>query len=232
MNDSDSLKKLVALNAVDYIESGMVLGLGTGSTIYYALEEIGRRIQDGKLENIVGIPSSRKTEKLAQKFGVPLATFDEHHLLDLTIDGADEVDNELNMIKGGGGALLREKVLAQNSSRLFIIVDESKMSTQIGSLWPVPVEVIPFARRPVEEYLQSLGAKIKIRQDSQGKNFQTDQKNIILDCWFGPIFYPRELAHKLKEKAGIVEHGLFLGLATDVIVAGSKGVHHIETFKS
>lgn len=229
MIDYDSLKKQAALNAVEFVQSGMVLGLGTGSTTLFAIQEIGNRLKTGALQKIIGIPSSQNTEKHAQKYGVPLTTFAENHHLDLTIDGADEVDNELNMIKGGGGALLREKVLAQNSSRLIIIVDESKMSTQIGSLWPVPVEVIPFARYPIEAYLRSLGAKTKIRKNKNNDIYLTDQKNIIIDCWFGPIFYPQDLAKKLKAKAGIVEHGLFLGLATDIIVAGLKGIHHIET---
>jgi ribose 5-phosphate isomerase A len=227
MKDIDYLKKLAALKAVGYVESGMILGLGTGSTAWFALEEIGRRIREGRLQRIIGIPSSIKTTMDAQKFGIPLGSLDEYPEIDLTIDGADEVDPDLNVIKGGGGALLREKILAQNSHRFIIIVDESKLSPVLGVKSVVPVEVIPFGSYPVLKYLKILSANAKLRFDEKNEPFQTDQGNFIIDCKFEKLSQPDELAAKLKEKAGIVEHGLFLGLATDVIVAGEREIQHV-----
>jgi ribose 5-phosphate isomerase A len=227
MKDIDYLKKQAALKAVGYVESGMILGLGTGSTAWFALEEIGRRIREGRLQRIIGIPSSIKTTMDAQKFGIPLGSLDEYPEIDLTIDGADEVDPDLNVIKGGGGALLREKILAQNSHRFIIIVDESKLSPVLGVKSVVPVEVIPFGSYPVLKYLKILSANAKLRFDEKNEPFQTDQGNFIIDCKFEKLSQPDELAAKLKEKAGIVEHGLFLGLATDVIVAGEREIQHV-----
>jgi ribose 5-phosphate isomerase A len=227
MKDIDYLKKQAALKAVSYVESGMILGLGTGSTAWFALEEIGRRIREGRLQRIIGIPSSIKTTMDAQKFGIPLGSLDEYPEIDLTIDGADEVDPDLNVIKGGGGALLREKILAQNSHRFIIIVDESKLSPVLGVKSVVPVEVIPFGSYPVLKYLKILSANAKLRFDEKNEPFQTDQGNFIIDCKFEKLSQPDELAAKLKEKAGIVEHGLFLGLATDVIVAGEREIQHV-----
>jgi ribose 5-phosphate isomerase A len=158
------LKQKAAERAVDFVQSGMVLGLGTGSTTRFALEYIGLRIKTGQLRDIVGIPSSFQTEKIAKELGIPLTNFDEHQEIDLTIDGADEVDLHLNLIKGGGGALLREKILAQSSRRNIIIVDEHKLSPKLGTHWPLPVELIPFAIKPVANYITSLGAKIILRK--------------------------------------------------------------------
>ena len=221
--DLSTFKRNAAERAVERIQSGMVLGLGTGSTTRFALEFIGQGIKTGTLKDIVGIPSSLQTENQAKAFGIPLTTFDEHPEIDLTIDGADEVDPRLNLIKGGGGALLREKVLAQASRRNIIIVDESKLSPQLGTHWPVPVEVIPFAWKPEANYLTSLGAKVVLRKKAEDI-FTTDQENYILDCGFGPIQDLEELAAQLNRRAGIVEHGLFLDLATEVIVAGENGI--------
>ena len=221
--DLSTFKRNAAERAVESIQSGMVLGLGTGSTTRFALEFIGQGIKTGKLKDIVGIPSSLQTENQAKEFGIPLSTFDEHPEIDLTIDGADEVDPRLNLIKGGGGALLREKVLAQASLQNIIIVDESKLSSQLGTHWPVPVEVIPFAWQPEANYLTSLGANVVLRKKAD-VIFTTDQDNLILDCGFGPIPDLKELAAKMNWRAGIVEHGLFLDLATEVIVAGEDGI--------
>lgn len=221
------LKQKAAERAVDFVQSGMVLGLGTGSTTLFALEYIGLRIKTGLLRDIVGIPSSFQTEKNAKELGIPLTNFDEHQEIDLTIDGADEVDPQLNLIKGGGGALLREKILAQSSRRNIIIVDEHKLSPKLGTHWPLPVELIPFAIKPVANYITSLGAKVILRKKNDGSTYTTDQNNFILDCNFGPISNPEELALKLCNRAGIVEHGLFLGLATEVIVATQNGIRHI-----
>jgi ribose 5-phosphate isomerase A len=228
MGTQEEFKKKAAHRAVEFITSQMVIGLGTGSTAKFALERIGERLRDGTLENISGIPSSGQTAKLARDMAIPLTRLDEHPVVDLNIDGADEVDPELNLIKGGGGALLREKIIAQASRRNIIIVDDSKLSSQLGKLYSLPVEIIPMARKTEEIYLKSLGAKVTLRTDKEGRPYQTDQKNLILDAEFGPITNPSELAHGLNQRAGIVEHGLFIGLADEVIVAGKNGIEHLK----
>ena len=221
------LKRKAAERAVEFLKPGMVVGLGTGSTTGFALELIGHGIESGRLNDIVGIPSSVQTEKLANEFAIPLTVFDQHPEIDITIDGADEVDPHLNLIKGGGGALLREKVLAQASHRNVIIVDESKLSPQLGTRWPLPIEVIPFAWQAEADYLKSLGAKVTLRRKNDKDVFTTDQDNLILDCDFGPIEHADQLAIQISQRAGILEHGLFLGLTTDVIVAGKDGIRHL-----
>ncbi len=226
-----TLKKEAALNAVNFVESGMVLGLGTGSTTKYALEEIGRRLKSGKLTDIIGIPSSIRTEESAKEYGIPIVTFDDKQSLDLTIDGADEVDAELNLIKGGGGALLREKVLAQSSKRNIMIVDETKLSPKLGTHRPLPVEVVPFAWKPVAEYIKSLGGTPKLRLTDNETPYNTDQSNYILDCDFGPISNLEVLAASLEARAGIVEHGLFIGTATEVIAATERGIRYLKRTK-
>ena len=222
----DRLKKEAGVSAVDFVESGMVLGLGTGSTTKFALEEIGKRLKEGRLKDIVGICSSIQTENRAKDLGIPIMSFDDKQELDLTIDGADEVDPQLNLIKGGGGALLREKVLAQASKRNIMIVDESKLSPMLGTHFAVPIEVIPFAWKPVSVFLKSLGADPVLRLKNDSSPYQTDQENYILDSKFGPIQNLEELAQKLGQKAGIAEFGLFLGTATEVIVATSNGIRY------
>ena len=221
------LKKQAALRAVQLVQSEMVVGLGSGTTFRYALEELGRRVMEGEIKNVIGIASSLKSEKLAREQGLVLTTFEKYKEIDITIDGADEVDPDLNLIKGGGGALLREKVLAQASKRNIIIVDESKIVNQLGSRWPVPVEVIPFAWHIEEDYLHKLGCTTRLRKTKGDKVYLTDQGNYILDCKFNVIASPDQLAVQLDQRAGIMAHGLFLGLATDVIVAGTQGIRHI-----
>jgi ribose 5-phosphate isomerase A len=221
------LKRKAAERAVEFVQSGTVVGLGTGSTTRFALALIGDTLKAGRLKDIVGIPSSLQTEKLANEFGIPLTTLEQHPEIDLTIDGADEVDPQLNLIKGGGGALLREKILAQASHRNIIIVDEGKLSQRLGINWPVPVEVIPFSWNVEARYLTSLGANVHLRKKTDGHPFTTDQGNFVLDCNFGPIAQAGELAVKASQRAGIVAHGLFLDLATDVIVAGKDGIRHL-----
>ncbi len=227
MDSVENLKKQAAEKAVEFIKSDMVIGLGTGSTAAFALQRIAELLKSGELKNILGIPSSVQTAKEALKLGIPLTTFDDHPAIDITIDGADEVDPQLNLIKGGGGALLREKILAQFSKRVIIIVDESKLSPVLGTKYPLPVEVLPFAWRPEALYLESLGAKITLRQQEDGNVYHTDQDNFILDCQFGEIKEPETLAAKLQQRAGIMAHGLFLGMASEVIVAGEKGIRHL-----
>jgi ribose 5-phosphate isomerase A len=228
MDNRDEQKRSAAFRAVAYLTSGMVVGLGTGSTARFALERIAERIREGELKGLLGIPSSGQTEELALSLSIPLTTLDEHPQIDLTIDGADEVDMDLNLIKGGGGALLREKVLAQASSRMIVIVDESKLSKRLGTRWSLPVEVLPFARQVEENYMKSLGAIIKLRSGPGGGPFKTDEGNFILDANFGPIEDPEAISRMLNERAGIVEHGLFIGLADEVIVAGKGGIEQFR----
>jgi ribose 5-phosphate isomerase A len=224
--NTQELKKQAAERAVEFIESGMVVGLGHGSTALFALQRIAELLKGGVLSDLLGVPCSSQVEEEARKLGIPLTTFDEHPVIDLTIDGADEVDGNLDLIKGGGGALLREKIVAQASRREIIVVDESKLSPALGTLRAVPVEVIPFGWQSQALYLESLGATVISRKDDNEKTFMTDQGNLILDCNFGPISNPERLAEALNARTGVVEHGLFLGLATDLIVANSKGIYH------
>jgi ribose 5-phosphate isomerase A len=226
--DVADLKRQAAERAVAHVESGMVVGLGEGSTASFAVRRIAQLLEEGNLRDIFGVPCSRKVEAEARSLGIPMTTLEEHPVINLTIDGADEVDPELNMIKGGGGALLREKVVAQASRREIIAVDESKLSPALGTYWPVPVEVVLFGWRTQAAFLESLGAEPVLRLADDGTPFETDQGNLILDCDFGPIPDPAQLAVRLKAHSGIVEHGLFLELATEVIVAGEAGVRHIR----
>ncbi len=226
MDRVTELKKEAAYKAVEFVESGMIVGLGTGSTSRFAIERIGELLSRGKLKEITGIPSSLESEALARRVGIPLRGFDRPITIDLTIDGADEVDANLDLIKGGGGALLREKILAQNSNREIIIVDESKLSRNLGEKWHVPVEVVPFAALAEKGYLTRLGASVQLRRTGDDQVFISDEKNYILDCNFGVINDPYLLARQMNSRAGIVEHGLFLGLASDLVVAKSDGVFH------
>ena len=228
LKKQDQLKQKAAHRAVESIESGMIVGLGTGSTTSFAVIRIAERIKSGDLKDIVCIPTSIRTEKLARDRNIPLTTLDEQPEIDVTIDGADEVDPELNLIKGGGGALLREKVVAQASRENIIIVDESKLSECLGTLWALPLEVIPFAAQTESNFLQSLGAAVSLRSDENRQPYTTDQKNFILDANFGKMSDPAGLSAKLNERAGIIEHGLFLGLASEVIVAAEDDIRHLQ----
>jgi ribose 5-phosphate isomerase A len=215
------LKQRAAERAVEYVDSGMVVGLGHGSTAIFAVRCIAEQLHSGRLGDIVAVPCSLHIREEAQELGIPLTTLNEHPVVDLTIDGADEVDPDLNLIKGGGGALLREKIVAQASRREIIVVDESKLSPVLGTHWPVPVEVTPFGWRAQMGYLEALDVHPVLRRNSDGSPFETDQGNLILDCHSGPISDPVQLAARLNERVGIVERGLFLELATEVIVATS-----------
>jgi ribose 5-phosphate isomerase A len=219
-------KQEAATKAVEFVQSGMKVGLGTGSTAIFATWRIGELLRAGGLRDIVAFATSKATEAEAVRLGIPLMPDDLPQDLDVTIDGADEVDPELNLIKGGGGALLREKIVAQVSRREVIVVDETKPSPRLGTHWPVPVEVMSFGWRSQARFLESLGATIAIRQDAEGRPFVTDSGNMIFDCRFGPIADAPRLAAALGARAGIVEHGLFIGLADDLIVAGPSGVQH------
>jgi ribose 5-phosphate isomerase A len=221
-------KREAAWHAVQYVESGMVVGLGHGSTAGLAMQCIAHLLQEGQLRDILAVPCSSKVEQEALRLGIPLTTLEEHPVVDVTIDGADEVDPHLDLIKGGGGAHLREKIVAQASNREIIAVDQSKLSPALGTRWAVPVEVAPFGWRSQLSFLESLGARALLRTTAEGTPIKTDQGNYILDCDFGPITEPAALAAELDRRAGVLEHGLFLGLATDVIVGRDDGVDHLE----
>lgn len=219
-------KQAAAERAVDLVESGMIIGLGSGSTAIFAIRRIAALLQNGVLRDLLGVPTSVAVEAEARRLGIPLAGADWQGAIDLTIDGADEVDPALDLIKGGGGALLREKVVAQASRREVIVVDETKLSPRLGMRRAVPIEVLPFGWRSHARYLESLGARVSVRSRPDGAPFASDQGNLILDCVFGPIVRPAELAAELGSRAGLVEHGLFLGLAADVIISGPGGIVH------
>jgi len=218
-------KRAAAERALEWVESGMVVGLGTGSTAVWAIRGLGERLADGRLRDIVAIPTSEASATEARAVGIPLVTFDDHTTIDLTVDGADEVDPALNLIKGYGGALLREKVVAQATRREVIVVDDSKPSGRLGTRCHVPVEVLRFACATERAFLESLGATVVLRPDGVGP-FVTDEGNWILDAAFGPIADPEGLAAALVARAGVVEHGLFLGLTADVLIATETGVEH------
>lgn len=225
---ASQLKQQAAERAVEFVEPGMVVGLGHGSTAIFAIRRIAQLLDDGGLQDILGVPCSLQVETDARELGIPLTTLNEHATIDLTIDGADEVDPDMNVIKGGGGALLREKIVAQASQREIIVVDNSKLSPALGTRWAVPVEVTPFGWRSQAAFLESLGAEVKVRESKSDISFKTDQGNLILDCDFGPITDPIQIAAHMDARAGIVEHGLFLGLVTDVIVADHQGIRHLR----
>ena len=222
------LKQQAADEVLKHIKSGMIVGLGAGSTAMLAVRGLAAKLDRGELTAILGIPCSRVIEAEARRLGVPLTTLEEHPVIDFTFDGADEVDPALNLIKGGGGALLREKIVAQSSRYEVIIVDESKLSPALGNHWAVPVEVIPFGWRTQYAYLESLGARPTLRLGPNGAPFVTDQGNYILDSAFGPIADPLSLGARLDAQTGIVCHGLFLGLANEVIVAGASGIRYLK----
>jgi ribose 5-phosphate isomerase A len=223
MDAQQQLKQTAAESAVALVEDRMILGLGTGSTAELAVEALGKRVARGL--RVTGIPTSEFTAGQARSLGIAISTLDEHPEIDLTIDGADEVEvGTLNLIKGRGGALLREKIVASASKRLVIIVDEGKLVERLGSRFAVPVEVIPFGWSAAARRLEALGAKVALRPGTDGKPFVSDGGHYIVDCAFGPIASPEELECELNGIVGVVEHGLFLGMATQVIVAGRDGV--------
>ena len=226
-NPTDLLKLTAAEMAVGFVKSHMLLGLGAGSTATLVVRLLAERLRNGDLCDILCVPCSLETESLAYSLGIPLTTLEDHPVLDLTIDGADEVDPHLNLIKGGGGALLREKIVAQSTRREIIVVDESKLSPQLGMRWAVPIEITPFGWGSQKAFIKTLGARISVRTNPDGSPYKTDQHNLILDCDFGPIPDPAELALQLCGRAGIVAHGLFINLASDVIVAGKDGCRHL-----
>jgi ribose 5-phosphate isomerase A len=219
-HDVDAQKAAAARQAVDLVRDGMVVGLGTGSTAAHAVRALGERVRQG-LE-VQGIPTSRATETLARQVGIALTGFDRTTRLDLTIDGADEVDEDLSLIKGGGGALLREKIVATATDHVVIVVDEAKVKTRLGA-FPLPVEVVPFGWQVVAERVQSMGGRPALRKAPDGRPFVSDEGHWILDCAFGTIRDPGTLSRDLHEIPGVVEHGLFLNLARTVLVGRADG---------
>lgn len=197
----------------------MTVGLGTGSTVYYSIQAIGRRVADGL--SIQAVATSVRSEMLAKELGIPMIPFSEVEDIDMTIDGADEVDPEWNLIKGGGGALLREKIVADASKRLIIVVDESKLVQRLGR-FPLPVEVVPFGFELTQRKLRQLGCEPKLRM-SDSQIYMTDNENYMMDCEFGSIAQPGRLSETLHRIPGVVEHGLFVGMAAQVIVGRFDG---------
>lgn len=224
MNDQDRLKKLAAERAVESVQSGMVLGLGTGSTSWFVVARIGELMKSGELRDIVGIPTSKRTEEQARGLGIPIVTLDDRPELDLAIDGADEVDPNLDLVKGRGGALLREKMVETASKKFIVVVDESKLVPGLGITGAMPVEVVQFCWQYNARRLESLGCDAKLRM-SDGRPYVTDNGNFIIDLFFeSPIPNASSLAETIASFTGVVEHGLFLGMASEVVVAGTSGV--------
>ncbi len=220
----EDLKRQAAEKAVEQVRSGMVLGLGTGSSAKYATIKIGELWQAGELTDIVGIPTSKGTVALAKQYGIPLVTLDEYPAVDLAIDGADEIDPDLNLIKGLGGALLREKMIESVTARFIVVADGSKVVQKLGTCAPVPVEIVQFCWQSTARWLESLGSNPVLR-GGEAQPYITDNGNYILDCYFlHGIDHPAELAAVLKNRSGVVEHGLFLGIAGEAIVANADGI--------
>jgi ribose 5-phosphate isomerase A len=228
---SDSYKTLAAERALDYIKPGMTLGLGTGSTAAAFVQLLARRVADGL--DIRGVPTSEATRALAASLNIPLTTLDEHPELDLAVDGADEIDDDLRLVKGGGGALLREKIIAMASERMIVIADHSKHVTRLGR-FPLPIEIVAFGARAtigmIEDAADDAGCSgpVRIRLTTAGGPFITDSGNLIVDCAFGSIPDPDELGDYLEMIPGVVEHGLFIGIADLAIIAGPEGVEILE----
>ena len=220
--DRDDLKRAAARRAIDFVERGMVLGLGTGSTAAFVVEELASRVARGL--DVVAIPTSEHTAALARRLGIRLATFAEHRRIDLAIDGADEVRRStLDLIKGHGGALLREKIVAAASARFVVVVDQEKLVDRLGEHSAVPVEVAQFGWQATAAALEKLGAEAVLRE-GDGRAFVTDGGNFILDCRFGPIDRPAELEQRINMTVGVVENGLFIGRSSAVVVASEGGV--------
>ncbi len=222
----DQEKQSVARESLRFIRDGNIVGLGSGSTFYYVLQFLGERVRSGL--KILGIPTSIQTAKIATELGIPLTTLDEHQEIDVDIDGADEVDTNLNLIKGGGGAFLREKIVASAAKKLVIIGDSSKHVPMLGR-FPLPVEVIPFAQALVAKEIRVLGAATSLRKNDRGEVLVTDEGHHILDCKFGQISDPASLARQLEEIPGIVEHGLFVDMADVVLIGKNGGVVELKS---
>lgn len=223
-HSQDELKQAAAVAAIQQVESGMVVGLGTGSTAAFAVSALAERIQKEGIQ-VIGVPTSIRTAEQAQSLGIPLSTLEEHPHLDLAIDGADEIEvKTLHLIKGAGGALLREKLVEASAKNLIIIADASKKVDQLGTRFALPVEVVRFGWKSTYSRVEALGCKPQLRLTSSGDPFITDESHYILDCPFGAMGDPARLGYALKGTVGVVEHGLFIGMATSAIIATSDSI--------
>jgi ribose 5-phosphate isomerase A len=220
--EKEELKRLAGEKAVDYIKDGMIVGLGTGSTVEYSLKKLGKLVREGL--DIKGIPTSIHTMRIAKEENIPLTTLEENPEIDITIDGADEVDSNLNLIKGGGGALTREKMIAFNSQKLIIVVDDSKVVKALGIDFALPVEVTKFGWTATKIFLEKFGCEVKLRNVMGNEPFITDNGNYILDCEFERIENPPQMEVDINMIPGVVENGLFIGLASEIIVGGKQGI--------
>ena len=224
MNEIERLKRQAAERAVEFVEDGMVIGLCTGSTVRHVIEILAERRKQGALRNVIGIPTSRATEWLARDLGLRLSALEEEPRVDLTIDGADEVDPHLNLIKGMGGALLWEKIVASNSEQFIVVVDEGKLVRRLGERVPMPLEVVPFGWNTQLSWLDHLGAEPLLRLAANGSPFVTDSGHFIIDCHFREgIAEPNRIQREVKQRPGVVDSGLFLGLVDAVVVGGVDG---------
>lgn len=221
----EELKRLAGEKAVESVEDGMILGLGTGSTVEYSLRKLGTMVKEGL--KIKGIPTSMHTKRIAKEENIPLTTLEENPEINLTIDGADEVDSNLNLIKGGGGALTREKIIAYHSKKVIIVVDDSKVVKALGIDFSLPVEVLKFGWTSTKKVLEKFDCNVEMRK-IMGEPFITDNSNYVLDCEFERIDDPEQLEIDINSIPGVVENGLFIGLATKVIVGGKQGIMTLE----
>lgn len=216
------LKQLVGIKAAEYIKDGMIVGLGTGSTAYYFVEEIGRRMKEENLD-IIGVTTSIRTQEQAEGLGIPLKSVDEVSHIDITVDGADEISDDFQGIKGGGGAHLYEKIVAEHSEQIIWIVDDSKMVEKLGA-FPLPVEVVKYGSQQVFHRLEAKGYKPEFRKNEAGSLYQTDEENYIIDLHLGVIEDPISLGTELDQMVGVVEHGLFLNRVNLVLIGTAEGV--------
>ncbi len=223
------LRLQAAQRAIEEVKSGMTLGLGTGATAGYFIDLLGERLKSGELHQVRGVPTSEASAERARRWGIPLISLSEVNELDLAVDGADEVDAQLNLIKGLGRALLREKIVEIHARRFVVIVDESKLTPRLGGKGPLPIEIVPFEAQAHVRWLNSLGCRAELWLETDGSPARTDNGNYLARCWFeGGIPDPYILARRLADRPGIVEHGLFLDMAQQVIVAGQDGVRTLE----
>lgn len=223
------MKKQVAVYASRFVRSGTTIGLGSGSTMAFFIRALGQRLQSGELRKVLAVPTSERTAQQAHSAGIPLTTLDDHSQIDVAIDGADEVDADLNLIKGLGRALLREKVVATYAHSFIIIVDVSKLVSRLGTRGPLPLELDPFGAGAQLRWIETVGCRAELWRDEDGTPFLTDNGNQLARCWFEEgISEPESLARDLESRPGIVEHGLFLNMATKVIVADEGRVRELE----